>query len=84
MKAEEIGAIIKSKFLESERLLADINRIAQAHITDFHWMNHEVHRIFDCSKSPIGVCVHTKKFNYQFERYVHGDCIFCHNPWERK
>lgn len=82
MKSEELGAIIRGKRQESDRLLADINRIAQAHIPEFHWMDHEVHFLFRCDKSPIGMCVHTKKWG--LHTIIYGDCIFCHNPWERK
>lgn len=41
-----------------------------AHVMTFHW---------ECEKSPIGWCVY-----HHWDDLAHDDCIFCHEPDERK
>lgn len=64
-----------------EALKQDINDYAKAFYPEFHFMDHIVSRFWRCEKSPVGVCI--------FERggVMHNlptDCVFCHQPAERK
>lgn len=62
---------------------AAIQRVAQTHVPDFHFLNHAVARnwLWECPTSPIGLCV------YPIDnqgRCNWDDCIYCHDPEERK
>lgn len=64
-------------------LAAAIMRVAQTHVPDFHFLNHALPKswFWDCPVSPIGICV------YPIDSRGHcnyDDCIYCHDPEERK
>ena len=40
---------------------------------------HEIGITWNCDKSPIGLCVYDN-----LEDKAHDDCVFCHQPQERK
>lgn len=46
---------------------------------DYHWMRHVITWEWDCEKSPFGWCA----YNHREDR-AHDDCVFCHQPEERK
>lgn len=64
-----------------EALKGNINSYAKAFYPLFCFLDHSVSTFWRCSKSPIGVCIFElggKQHNLQ------TDCIFCHQPAERK
>ncbi len=61
-----------------ERLEAVKGQIYSKAIPKYHFMSHRIPCNWDCSQSPIGTCV------YYVSDTWSDDCIFCHNPEERK
>lgn len=42
-------------------------------------MFHTIGLFWDCPESPLGLCVY-----HTFKDKPHDDCVFCHQPEERK
>ena len=62
-----------------ERLEAIKEQLYRKSISGYHFMSHEVPGTWDCDTSPIGTCVY-----YYPEDPAHDNCLFCHEPEERK
>lgn len=46
---------------------------------DFDWMVHRVTMFWECPTSPIGYCIYNG-----YEDRAFDNCLFCHEPHERK
>jgi hypothetical protein len=56
-----------------------IDKLAAAHVKDFHFLDHKVSTFWDCDKSTIGMCV------FKLDDWGRPtSCIYCHGPVERK
>lgn len=47
-------------------------------LKDFHAL-YVIGTLWDCPDSPFGLCVY-----HHIEDRAHDDCVFCHDPAERK
>ena len=54
-------------------------KIVKKVFPEFDWMYHSVSRLWKCRESHIGYCVYDV-----VDDPAHDDCIFCHEPEERK
>jgi len=81
MTPEACRGEIRAAQSQIDDLERDINAIAQAHIPDFHFLNHKVSTFWTCATSPIGMCVFLLE-----EGRFHLDCVcrYCGDPVERK
>lgn len=62
-----------------DRLEAIKSQIYRKAISGYHFMSHDIPGEWDCNQSPIGTCVYN-----HMKDLAHDDCIFCHEPEERK
>jgi len=74
---------VQNIFADADLAIEEINhlksRIVKTVFPEFDWMYQVISREWKCTKSPIGYCVYDV-----VEDPVHDDCIFCHDPEERK
>lgn len=72
---------ITREFQRIEQSRRMIDDLAKQSIPDFHFMSHKVSDFWSCDLSPIGRCV----WDISENGYNKGvDCMFCHQPTERK
>ena len=55
------------------------SRIVKQVFPEFDWMYQVISYEWECSQSPIGYCVYDS-----IDDPAHDDCLFCHDPEERK
>jgi hypothetical protein len=46
---------------------------------EYDWMEHDLEFYWECEQSPFGWCAY-----HRWEDQAHDDCLFCHQPSERK
>lgn len=76
-----IGALIRAKQRMIELIEHDIEELARTHIPDYHFLDYKVSTFWRCEKSPIGMCVWSRR-NGEFNNYC--TCRYCGGPVERK
>ena len=79
IKPEEFRDKILEHNEERELLEVKIHGIARKEIPEINSLFHTISRFWKCPKSPIGLCVYD-----DCEDQYHDECIFCHEPEERK
>lgn len=79
MTPEEIRNKIQELRREQEILEAKVSQVAQEGMPEYNSLWYVISDFWKCEKSPIGLCV----YDDEKDQY-HDDCIFCHNPEERK
>ncbi len=55
------------------------DRLIESVWKDYWAVEHAVPNMWECPTSPIGTCVYHK-----FEDRAWDNCLFCHDPYERK
>jgi len=74
--------------LEAERIqrAGEINAIAKALISDFHFLDYEVSTFWTCDASPIGMCVWEIRLDSSMYALPkdYWNCRYCGGPVERK
>lgn len=83
-KKERCATAIRLMQRKIDECNSYIDSIAKAHFPDFHFMSHQVSTFWDCEESPIGMCIFEKLGFDSCNHVVLGDCVFCHQPSERK
>ena len=73
--------MIAAKLRAIQEIEQEIILIAKSAIPEFHFLNHQVSKFWNCDKSPVGVCVWDIS-----DRGFHIDCSchYCGEPVERK
>jgi len=76
--ASILASLIKRRRAMQEGIEIEINQLVKKAIPDYNrmWMTIGT---WDCKKSPIGLCVYN-----HMEDEVLDDCLYCHEPDERK
>lgn len=80
---KEIQAAIERQRMIRDQATAEIDRIAKAHIPDFHFLDHRVSTFWKCDRSPIGWCVFNLRVDNGY-RIIETTCRYCGGPVERK
>lgn len=64
---------------EKRAIEAEVRKIVYQYTSEQYPTRYEIDTFWGCSKSPFGWCCYN-----HFEDRGHDDCIFCHEPQERK
>jgi len=74
---------VQDIFADCDLAIAEIeflkSKIVRNVFPEFDWMYQVISNEWECSTSPVGYCVYDI-----VEDPAHDDCIFCHDPEERK
>lgn len=76
------AAHYRKEIQEIEQQKTSLNQkieiIIEKSFSEYDWMYHVIGS-WDCEHSPFGICMY-----HNFEDPAHDNCIFCHQPNERK
>lgn len=71
--------LIRDKRNQQEELDYEIREIVDKHMKEGDSQWYSVDTFWECPDSPFGWCAY-----HNFEDPVHDNCIYCHDPQERK
>ncbi len=72
---------IEEKLKKINKIKIEIDELVKEKYPDYNFELELAHGniLWECEESPIGTCLYNK-----FEDKSHNNCIFCHEPEERK
>ena len=79
LKDGSIQKSLQDCFNAKDDIEGAVRTLAKMAWPNFDWMYHQISTFWRCKDSPLGWCV----YDNMEDRY-HDDCLFCHEPEERK
>ena len=74
---------VQQVFADCDEAIQEIeflkSRMVKTVFPEFDWMYQVISNEWECDNSPLGYCVYD-----HIDDPAHDDCIFCHDPEERK
>ena len=78
-RKQYMKAVLKAKTEHINALKEEIREIVYEHTPEKYPTYYEIDTFWGCVKSPFGWCCYD-----HFKDRGHDNCIFCHEPQERK